>query len=79
MWPVDTSPGLLGAVIGDHGLLCLQAMGIGRGEAMPVTQLEPPPTFPPIENQVEIQKDSDNLIEITFALSPILLFKKGTS
>ena len=27
-------------------------MGIGRGEAMPVTQLEPPPTFPPIENQV---------------------------
>ena len=54
-------------------------MGIGRGEAMPVTQLEPPPTFPPIENQVEIQKDSDNLIEITFALSPILLFKKGTS
>ena len=46
-------------------------MGIGRGEAMPVTQLEPPPTFPPIENQVqippEIQKDSDNLIGIGFA------------
>ena len=30
----------------------IKAMGIGRGEAMPVTQLEPPPTFPPIENQV---------------------------
>jgi len=31
----------------------IKAMGIGRGEAMPVTQLEPPPTFPPIENQLE--------------------------
>jgi len=28
-----------------------EALGIGRGEAMPVTQLEPPPTFPPLENQ----------------------------
>ena len=40
--------------MGDHDPFCLQAMGIGRGEAMPVTQLEPPPTFPPIENQVQI-------------------------
>jgi hypothetical protein len=24
-------------------------MGFGRGDAMPVTQLAPPPTFPPLE------------------------------
>ena len=29
-----------------------EAMGFGRGDAMPGTQLAPPPTFPPLDNQV---------------------------
>ena len=42
-----------------------EAMGFGRGDAMPGTQLAPPPTFPPLDNQVRergVTGGGDNIV-----------------